>query len=368
MGQNGYGQSNQSNWDNQSSWNYGYNNAQNMGSMRNGQSNGYQQTWQPQNGYNGQQYNGQQPGYQYNKPVETLESIRHKFNSTAKWLKAMGIISQILMCCGYSVWLWTESHSDLWTETYVDDYGISGMAKLGSLFVGFFGLMLLIWMICLAIPLFICQVMYNKPGKRPDEIGMKITSIVDLLMCLLFCMLGYWVAVPTLIVTVILQFIATSLRTRMESKYVQQTGQNMNMDGQSQASYGQNMTGQNMNGQNMNGQNGYVNNQSNYGQSQVYQGYSNINNQTPVNRQDVFVTDEQDTQEQKQQDQVVKNDNTVSEKVTSNQENINTETNKEQIQSSQPETIEENDKNQEENQDQEKPEREATENGGGSIE
>ena len=28
-----------------------------------------------------------------NKPVETLESIRHKFNSTAKWLKAMGIIS-----------------------------------------------------------------------------------------------------------------------------------------------------------------------------------------------------------------------------------------------------------------------------------
>lgn len=314
------------------------------------------QTWNSQNGYN--QYNGQnqqQPLYAYNKPVETLESIKYKFNSTAKWLKAMGIISQMLMCCGYSAWIWTESHSPVWTETYVDDYGISGMAKLASLCVGFFGLMLLIWMVCFAIPLFICQVMYNKPGKRPDEIGMKITSIADMLMCLVFCLLGYWIAVPTLIITVILQFRATSLRLKMENIYIQQTGQNMN----GPASYVNNQ-GQSMNnmGQNMGGQNSYMNNPGQntnnpvvYGQNSVY---NNINNN-------------QYTQEQREQDQPVKNDDTVLEKVTNNQESINTETNKEQIQTDETKTIENNGQNPEKSQDQEKPEIKATENGGESI-
>lgn len=307
------------------------------------------QTWNGQNGYN--QYNGQnqqQPLYAHNKPVETLESIKYKFNSTAKWLKAMGIISQILMCCGYSAWIWTESHSPVWTETYVDDYGISGMAKLASLCVGFFGLMLIIWMVCFAIPLFICQVMYNKPGKRPDEIGMKITSIADMLMCLVFCLLGYWIAVPTLIITVILQFRATSLRLKMENIYIQQTGQNMN----DPASYVNNQ-GQNMNnmGQNMGGQNSYINNPVVYGQNSVY---NNINNN-------------QYTQEQREQDQPVKNDDTVLEKVTNNQESINTETNKEQIQTDETKTIENNGQNPEKSQDQEKPEIKATENGGESI-
>lgn len=314
------------------------------------------QTWNGQNGYN--QYNGQnqqQPLYAYNKPVETLESIKYKFNSAAKWLKAMGIISQILMCCGYSAWIWTESHSDLWTETYTDDYGISGMAKLASLCVGFFGLMLLIWMVCFAIPLFICQVMYNKPGKRPDEIGMKITSIADLIMCLVFCLLGYWIAVPTLIITVILQFRATSLRLKMENIYIQQTGQNMN----GPASYVNNQ-GQNMNnmGQNMGGQNSYINNPvQNMDNQAVYEQnpvYNNINNN-------------QYTQEQREQDQPVKNDNTVLEKVTNNQESINTETNKEQIQTDETKTIENNGQNPEKSQDQEKPEIKATENGGESI-
>ena len=302
------------------------------------------------NQYNGQTYNGynqyngqnqQQPLYQYNKTVETLESIKYKFKSTANWLKAMGIISQILMCCGYSVWIWTESHSHVWTETYVDDYGISGMAKIASLCIGFFGLMLLIWMVCLAIPLFICQVMYNKPGKRPDEVGMKIASIADLLMCLIFCMLGYWVAVPTLIITVILQFRATSLRTKMESIYVQQTGQNIN----------------NMN-QNMGGQANYMNNPVSYMNNPVsYMNnpvYNNINNS-------------QYTQEQREQYQPDKNDSTVSEKVTNNQENINTETNKEQIQADETKSSENNEQNPEKSQDQEKPEIKATENGGESI-
>lgn len=314
------------------------------------------QTWNGQNGYN--QYNGQnqqQLLYAYNKPVETLESIKYKFNSTAKWLKAMGIISQMLMCCGYSAWIWTESHSPVWTETYVDDYGISGMAKLASLCVGFFGLMLLIQMVCFAIPLFICQVMYNKPGKRPDEIGMKITSISDMLMCLVFCLLGYWIAVPTLIITVILQFRATSLRLKMENIYIQQTGQNMN----GPASYVNNQ-GQSMNnmGQNMGGQNSYMNNPGqNTNNPVVYEQnpvYNNINNN-------------QYTQEQREQDQPVKNDDTVSEKVTNNQESINTETNKEQIQTDETKTIENNGQNPEKSQDQEKPEIKATENGGESI-
>lgn len=299
------------------------------------------------NNWNGQaynQYNGQnqqQLLYQYNKPVETLESIKYKFKSTANWLKAMGIISQILMCCGYNVWIWTESHSPVWTETYVDDYGISGMAKLVSLCVGFFGLMLIIWMVCLAIPLFICQIMYNKSGKRPDEIGMKITSIADLMMSLIFCLLGYWIAIPTLIVTVILQFKATRLRTKMENMYIQQTGQNMNNQGQNmggQTEYVNNM------GQSMNNQGNYVSNPV----------YDNVRNN-------------QYTQEQREQYQPDKTDNTVSEKVTNNQENINTETNKEQIQADETKTIENNAENLEKSQDQEKPEIKATENGGESI-
>lgn len=291
--------------------------------------------WNRQNGYN--QYNGQnqqQPLYQYNKPVETLESIKYKFKSTANWLKAMGIISQILMCCGYSAWIWTESHSPVWTETYVDDYGIYGMAKIASLCVGFFGLMLLIWMVCLAIPLFICQVIYNKPGKRPDEIGMKITSIADLMMSLVFCLLGYWIAIPTLIITVILQFRATSLRLKMESIYIQQTGQNMNNQGQ-----------------NMGEQASYMNNPGSYASNPVYSSVGN----------------NQYTQEQREQYQPDKTDNTVSEKVTNNQENINTETNKEQIQADETKSSENNEENLEKSQDQEKPEIKATENGGESI-
>lgn len=311
------------------------------------------QAYNPYNQYNGQ--NQQQPLYQYNKPVETLESIKYKFKSTANWLKAMGIISQILMCCGYNVWIWTESHSPVWTETYVDDYGISGMAKIASLCVGFFGLMLLIWMVCLAIPLFICQVMYNKPGKRPDEIGMKITSIADLIMSLVFCLLGYWIAVPTLIITVILQFRATSLRTKMENIYIQQTGQNMNNMGQNMNNQGQNMGGQvsYMNNPvgNMNNPGSYASNPVDYGQNPVY---NNINNN-------------QYTQEQREQYQPDKNDDTVSEKVTNNQENINTETNKEQIQVDETKSSENNAENLEKSQDQEKPEIKATENGGESI-
>lgn len=304
------------------------------------------QTYNQYNQYNGQ--NQQQPLYQYNKPVETLESIKYKFKSTANWLKAMGIISQILMCCGYNVWIWTESHSPVWTETYVDDYGISGMAKIASLCVGFFGLMLLIWMVCLAIPLFICQVMYNKPGKRPDEIGMKITSIADLIMCLIFCLLGYWIAVPTLIITVILQFRAMSLRLKMESIYIQQTGQNIN----GQVSYVNNQ-GQNMNNmsQNMDGQASYMNNPGSYASNPVYSSVGN----------------NQYAQEQREQYQPDKTDNTVSEKVTNNQENINTETNKEQIQADETRSSENNAENLEKSQDQEKPEIKATENGGESI-
>lgn len=327
------------------------------------------------NNWNGQaynQYNGQnqqQPLYQYNKPVETLESIKYKFKSTANWLKAMGIISQILMCCGYNVWIWTESHSPVWTETYVDDYGISGMAKLVSLCVGFFGLMLIIWMVCLAIPLFICQIMYNKSGKRPDEIGMKITSIADLMMSLIFCLLGYWIAIPTLIITVILQFRATSLRTKMESIYVQQTGQNMNNQGQNmggQTEYVNNM-GQSMNnmGQSMSGQASYMNNPvGNMNNPGSYASNPVACGQNPVYSS---VGNNQYTQEQREQYQPDKTDNTVSEKVTNNQENINTETNKEQIKVDETKSSENNAENLEKSQYQEKPEMKATENGGESI-
>ena len=326
------------------------------------------QTWNGQSGYNGQ--NQQQPLYQYNKPVETLESIRHKFNSTAKWLKAMGIISQILMCCAYGVWVWTTIHSPAWTETYENDYGISGMAKLYIIFMGLYGLILLITVLVgLAMPLFVCQIMYNKPGQRPSEKVIKVLSIISLVLSILCCELDYWIAVPTLIITVILQFRATSLRTKMERIYIQQTGQNMTMTGQNITMTGQNMTmtGQNMNnmGQSMGGQVGYGQNPVSYVQNSFSYGQNPVSyGQNPVYDN---VKNNQYTQEQRDQDQPDKNNNTVSEKVTSNQENINTETNKEQIQPDQTESTENNEENFEKSRDQEKPETKATENGGESI-
>ena len=325
------------------------------------------QTWNGQNGYNGQ---NQQPLYQYNKPVETLESIRHKFNSTAKWLKAMGVISQILMCCAYGVWVWTTIHSPAWTETYENDYGISGMAKLYIIFMGLCGLILLITVLVgLAMPLFVCQIMYNKPGQRPSEKVIKVLSIISLVLSILCCELDYWVAVPTLIITVILQFRATSLRTKMERIYIQQTGQNMTMAGQNMNNMGQSMNnmGQSMNnmGQSMGGQVNYMNNmgqsmggQVSYGQNPVSYG------QNPVYDN---VKNNQYTQEQRDQDQSDKNNDTVLEKITDNQESINTETNKEQIQPDQTKSPENNEENFEKSRDQEKPETKATENGGESI-
>lgn len=331
------------------------------GQTWNGQSGYNGQTWNRQSGYNGQ--NQQQPLYQYNKPVETLESIRHKFNSTAKWLKAMGVISQILMCCAYGVWVWTTIHSPAWTETYENDYGISGMAKLYIIFMGLYGLILLITVLVgLVMPLFVCQIMYNKPGQRPSEKVIKVLSIISLVLSILCCELDYWIAVPTLIITVILQFRATSLRTKMEGIYIQQTGQNMTMTGQNMTMTGQNMNnmsqsmnnmGQSMGGQvnYMNNQAGYMNSQSGYGQNPVYDNVKN----------------NQYTQEQREQDQPDKNNDTVLEKITNNQESINTETNKEQIQPDQTESTENNEENFEKSRDQEKPEIKATENGGESI-
>ena len=368
-----FNQQNQSNWNGQSSWNYGYNNAQNPNNMNDtngfgnnqGTWNGY--TWQPQNGYNGQPYNGQQqaseqqvPGqyeqnYQYNKPVETLDSIKNKFNSTAKWLKAMGMLSQFLMLCSYSIWLNMEKYSQTWTESYIDDYGISGMAKLGSIFVGIFGLILFIAEFTVEIPLFVCQMQYNKPGQRPNETILKVVQIVALIDCCIFWALGYWAAIPTLIVTLILQFKATRLRTTMEAMYVQQTGQNINRQTVQQPGYEQSQVYQN--GYNIN------NNQNQYSE----QNKQSNNVQYNTNNSDVFVTDEEDTQEQNKEEQVSKDNNTQIEKAIINQENSNTEANKEQKQENQEQTIEENEINQKENQDQEKPEIKTTENGGENI-
>ena len=260
------------------------------------------------------------------------------------------------MCCAYGVWVWTTIHSPAWTETYENDYGISGMAKLYIIFMGLYGLILLITVLVgLAMPLFVCQIMYNKPGQRPSEKVIKVLSIISLVLSMLCCELDYWIAVPTLIITVILQFRATSLRTKMEKIYIQQTGQNMTM------------TGQNMNnmGQSMGGQVNYMNNQATYVQNPVSYGQNPVSyGQNPVYDN---VKNNQYTQEQRDQDQPDKNNDTVLEKVTSNQENINTETNKEQIQPDQTESAENNEENFEKSRDQEKPEIKATENGGESI-
>ena len=57
------------------------------------------------------------------------------------------------MCCAYGVWVWTTIHSPAWTETYENDYGISGMAMLYIIFMGLYGLILFLIMIQQKTPL-----------------------------------------------------------------------------------------------------------------------------------------------------------------------------------------------------------------------